>query len=169
MTHNKRVYKNPEEGTPLIKPIIMGCKTPILSVKYCSIIKPFRYENSPTIDRYSITCIVCPEENSEFLNYIKTLEKNEKVDTILKNETIKKNGEHIQTGNITVKFQGRDRIPTYSMESDGKAYPLPMEDEFKTGEQVVVVYDIMRYTKKNTMKTEHGINFKPVKILWYPK
>jgi hypothetical protein len=31
------------------------------------------------------------------------------------------------------------------------------------------VYDILRYTKKNTMTTEHALSFKPTCIYYYPK
>lgn len=168
----RQVYKNPKPGQPLISTISSGCKTPLLEIKYCNLVKPFYYPNSPTIPRYSITCVIEPEAHKEFLKGIQTIEKNEKVETIIKNDCVKVEDEHVTTGKLTVKFQSKDLIPVYLGD---KAYsrtegpqPIELEDELARGEKVIVVYDILRYTKKNTMKTEHGISFKPSCIYYYP-
>ena len=172
----KQVYKNPKIGQPLISVISTGCKTPILKVKFCNLFKPYYYANSPTIPRHSLTCVVDPEEHKEFLKGIQTIEKNESVETIIKNETIKEGTEHHLTGNVLIKFQSKDIIPIFVIESvkheDGSGYidepcPIELEDELAGGEEVMVEYDILRYTKKNTMKTEHGISFKPSKIFYF--
>lgn len=167
----KQVYKNPQPGQPLISTISSGCKTPPLEVKFCNLVNPFRYPNSPTIPRYSVTCVVDPEAHKEFLKGIQTIEKDEKVDSIIKNETQKENGEHLNTGKVLLKFQSKDIIPVF-MAGDfpkGQVPRIELEDELAKGERIVVVYDILRYTKKNTMKTEHGISFKPSCIYYYPK
>lgn len=170
MATAKQVYKNPQNGTPLISVISSGCKTPLLDIKFCNLIKPFYYPNSPTIPRYSITCLVDPEEHKEFLRGIQTIEKNEKVETIIKNDAVKEGSEHFTTGKVLVKFQSKENVPVYM----GGEFPrgecplIELEDELARGEKVVVVYDILRYTKKNTMKTEHGISFKPSCIYYYP-
>lgn len=173
MTQPRQVYRNPQVGQPLITTISSGCKTPLLEVKFCNLVKAFYYPNSPTVPRYSVTCVVDPELHKEFLKGIQTIEKNEKVETIIKNETVKENNEHLTTGKVLIKFQSKDIIPVYM---GGEAYPksegpqpVELEDELARGEKIVIVYDILRYTKKNTMKTEHGISFKPSCIYYYAK
>lgn len=173
MSQAKQVYKNPQPGQPLITTISTGCKTPILEVKFCNLINPYYYNNSPSIPRHSVTCIVDPEEHKEFLKSVQTIEKNEKVETIIKNETAKDGDTHTTTGKVLIKFQTKDKIPVYL---GGQAYgrdvgptQIELEDELARGEKIMVVYDILRYTKKNTMRTEHGISFKPSCIWLYPK
>ena len=86
MATPRQVYKNPQIGQPLITVISSGCKTPILEIKFCNLLKAFYYPNSPTIPRYSVTCLVDPAGHKDFLNGVQTIEKNEKVETIIKNE-----------------------------------------------------------------------------------
>lgn len=173
MATDKKVYKNPQPGQPLISTISTVCQTPKLEVKFCNLVKPYYYANSPTIPRYSITCVVDPELHKEFLKGIQTIEKNEEVDSIIKNETIREAGEHVTTGKVLIKFQSKDKIPVYSIQKgNGENFTpelIDLEDELAKGEDVVVTYDILRYTKKNTMKTEHGLSFKPTSIYYYPK
>lgn len=152
--------------------ISSGCKTPPLEIKFCNLVNPFYYPNSPTIPRYSVTCLVDPEIHKEFLKTIQTIEKNEKVESIIKNEISKIDGQHVNTGKVLIKFQSKEQIPVYvagaHSRTDGPT-PIDLEDELAAGEKVVVVFDILRYTKKNTMKTEHGISFKTSCIYLYPK
>jgi hypothetical protein len=173
MASAKQVYKNPKPGQPLISTISSGCHTPVLEVKFCSLVNPFRYPNSPTIPRYSVTCLIDPQENKDFLKGIQAIEKDEKVDSILKNETVKEGKEHVNTGKIMIKFQTKDIIPIYLGEEENFMEDNPsqveLEDELAAGERVMIVYDILRYTKKNTMQTEHGISFKPTRIWYFPK
>lgn len=171
MSQTKQVYKNPKPGQPLITTISSSCKTPPLEVKFCNLLKPYYYNNSPTIPRYSVTCLVDPEIHKEFLKGIQTIEKNENVETVIKNETKKdeSSGEHLTTGKVLMKFQGKDKVPVYIKNEKGEAIPIELEDELAPGEKVTVIYDILRYTKKNTMKMEHGISFKLSCIYYYPK
>lgn len=166
MSKQKYVYKNPQPGQPLITTISSGCVTPILSIKFCCLVRPFCYANS-TIPRYSITCIIDPKVNREFLTYIQTIEKNENIPTIIKNETIKEGNEHFNTGNMLIKFQSKEKIPVFLKTDTVNLEPLELEDEIAKGEKVSVTYSILRYTKKNTMNTEHGISFKPSCIHYY--
>lgn len=168
MTTQKQVYKNPQPGKPLITTISSGCKSPVLEIKFCNLIKAFYYPNSPTIPRYSITCLVDPTEHKEFLRGIQTIEKNEAVETIIKNDYVKENGENLTTGKVIIKFQSKDHIPVYVHYANQEPQQIELEDELARSEKVMVVYDILRYTKKNTMKTEHGISFKPSCIYYYP-
>lgn len=161
----KQVYKNPKPGQPLISTISSGCKTPVLEVKFCNLVNPFRYPNSPTVPRYSVTCVVDPEQHKEFLKGIQSIEQDEKVDSIIKNETIKEDDEHLTTGKVLLKFQSKDLIPVYIAENPTEQ--MELEDELAKGERIMIVYDILRYTKKNTMKIEHGLSFKPSCIYYY--
>lgn len=166
MSQTRQVYKNPKPGQPLISTISSGCKTPILEVKFCNLVNPYRYPNSPTIPRYSITCVVDPEIHKEFLKGIQTIEKDEKVDSIIKNEMEKQKDEQVTTGKVLVKFQSKEIIPVFLATEPPEA--ISLEDELAKGEKIVVIYDILRYTKKNTMKVEHGLSFKPSCIYYYP-
>lgn len=168
---SKQVYTNPRAGQPLISTISTGCHTPILEVKFCNLVKPFRYPNSPTVPRYSVTCVFDPKHHSEFINGIYAIEKDEKVDSILKNETEKLEGEHLTTGNILIKFQTKDIIPIYigGKFANGDVPKIELEDELAKGEKIMVIYDILRYTKKNSSTMEHGLSFKPTVIYYYPK
>jgi len=172
MTQSRPVYKNPKPGQPLITTISTGCHTPLLEVKFCNLIKPFYYPNSPTVPRYSVTCLVDPEKDKEFLKGIQTIEKNEQVDSIIKNDTVKENDGLVNTGKVLIKFQGKNLIPVFlGAQSNIKENLriMELEDELAKGEKIIVIYDILRYTKKNTMKTEHGISFKPSCIYYYPQ
>lgn len=173
MVQAKQVYKNPQAGQPLMSTISTGCKTPLLEVKFCNLVKPYYYANSPTIPRHSVTCVVDPEIHKEFLKAIQTIEKNEKVETIIKNETVKEGNEHLNTGKVLIKFQSKDLIPVYIADKEDTVnrdpQQLELEDELAKGEKIMVVYDILRYTKKNTMKIEHGLSFKPSCIYYYPR
>lgn len=170
MAPPRKVYRNPQVGQPLITTISSGCKTPILNIKFCNLVKPFYYPNSPTIPRYSITCLVCPELDKEFLKGIQTIERNEGVETIIKNDSAKLNEAYSNTGKLLIKFQSKELVPVYmvSEKEEEPAQIITLEDELAKSEKVVVVYDILRYTKKNMMKTEHGISFKPSCIYYYP-
>ncbi len=170
MATAQQVYKNPKPGQPLITTISSGCRTPVLEVKFCNLVNPFRYPNSPTIPRYSVTCVVDPEIHKEFLKGIQTIEKDEKVETIIKNETVKEQKEHLNTGKVLLKFQSKDIIPVFlgGEFPKGQIPRVELEDELAKGEKIVVVYDILRYTKKNTMKIEHGLSFKPTCIFYMP-
>lgn len=169
MPPSKQVYKNPNPGQPLISTISSGCKTPVLAVKFCNLVKPFFYPNSLTIPRYSITCLVDPEVDHEFIKTIQTIEKNESVDSIIKNDTAKEGGERVNTGKVLLKFQSKEIIPVFQAGTfeKGEAPAIDLEDELGKGERVVIYYDILRYTKKNTMKVEHGLSFKPTAIYLY--
>ena len=161
-----KVYKTPQSGQPLISTISTSCRTPTLEVKFCNLVNPYRYANSPTIPRYSVTCVIDPKLHEDFLNAIQCIEKSEEVDTIIKNETEKEGDKHLTTGKLLIKFQSKDVVPVFcgGEYAKGETPKIELEDELQKGEKIVVVYDILRYTKKNTMKTEHGISFKPICI-----
>lgn len=166
---SEKVYKNPamKDGNPLISSISTGCKTPILSVKYCNIRRPFYYPNSPGVPRYSVTCVLDPVENKEFISNIQKIEKQEGVDTILKVERVREGDDESETKNVLIKFQSKDIVPVYVLGEDGNPSQIKLEDDFARGEKISVVYDIVRYTKKG-LKLEHGLSFKVSCIYYYP-
>lgn len=61
------------------------------------------------------------------------------------------------------------KIPTYVIEGEGKPEEIDLQDELAKGEKIYIMYDVLRYTKKNSMKTEHGLSFKPTAIYYFPK
>lgn len=162
-------YKNPKAPNQLITTISQGCKTPIIPIKFCNLIKPFYYPNSPTIPRYSITCVLEKDKHDKFLTGLQTIEKNEGVDSIIKKDSIKSGDERLYSGHLIIKFQSKDVIPIFIKNEDLDDMPVNLEDEFAPGEYVSVIFDILRYTKKNTIDVEHGLSFKPTTIFYYPE
>lgn len=164
-------YKNPNPtpGVPLITTISTGCKTPKMEVKYCNLVNPFYYPNSPKIPRYSVTCVIDPEEHREFLEAIQTIEQNEKVESVIKHDSIKdsESGKMVTSGKLNIKFQSKDKVPIF-IQKDGVDEEIELEDEFARGEKIEVVYEIIRFTKKNSINVQHGITFKPTLIYFYP-
>lgn len=169
MATTKPVYKNQKAGQPLLSVICSGIKTPVLEVKFSTLVKPFYYQNSPSIPRYSITCVVDPKEHAEFLKNIQGIEKNEKVESIIKNDSVKEGDEHLNTGKFLMKFQSKEKIPVYvgGRNIDEKQEQIELEDELARGERIMVVFDILRYTKKNTVNTEHGLSFRPSCVYYF--
>jgi hypothetical protein len=160
-------FQGPPTGKPLISTISAECKTPVLEIKYSNIIMPFYYPNSPNIPRYSVTCYAEPVKHKNFLASIQAIEKNEGVASILKADYKKEEGELVTTGKVIVKFQTKDHIPIF-IEEDGEVVPYDLKEELQRGEKISVVYDILRYTKKNSLDTEHALSFKPTAIYYYP-
>lgn len=171
MAIQKQVYKSPSKKQSLISVVVSGCKSPILPVKFCNLVRPFYYPNSPTIPRYSVATSFCPEENSEFLKGIQSIEQNEGVESIIKHDSTKDGGEYTNTGRLLVKFQTKNKVPVYTRkvgQKEEEAEEIELQDELARGEMVQVVYEVLRYTKKNTDPVQHGLSFKPTKIFYYP-
>jgi hypothetical protein len=148
MAKQNKVYKNPQAGQPLISVISSGLKSPILEIKFCNILKPFYYPNSPTIARYSITCLVDPEEHKEFLNGLRTIEANEKVASIIKPDAAKEGKQYLTTGKFLVKFQTKENIPIYVQYEDQEPEQIELEDEIAKGEKVSVIFTSCVIQKK---------------------
>ena len=149
--------------------LVSGKKTPIIEVKFCNLLKPFFYPNSPNVPRYSVTCTFDPEMHKEFLASIQTIESREGVESALKSESKKNSAsEYESTGKVIVKFQTKNKIPVFAIENKA-AEEVELEDELATGEKVCVMFDILRYTKKNTLSGDHGLSFKPTAIYFYPE
>jgi hypothetical protein len=171
MAIQNQIYKNPSKKNSYITVVVSGCKSPILPIKFSNLIRPFYYPNSPTIPRYSLATSFHPKKHETFLRTIQTIEQNENVDSIIKVESIKEGDGYRETGNLLIKFQTKVLIPVFMVgegKSDDEGEEMVLEDELARGEMVKVVYDVLRYTKKNTEPTSFGISFKPVKVLYYP-
>lgn len=165
----KKTYRAPTEGQPLMSVIVSGCKTPVVDVKFSNLTKPFFYPNSPSVPRYSITCVFDPSIHGEFIGHIQTIERHEKVESVLKPETRKEGETAVHTGKILLKFQSKHKIPIYVIEGQNAPEEIDLQDEFAKGESVYLLYDVLRYTKKNSLKSEHGITFKPTAVYYFPK
>lgn len=161
-------YKNPyTSGQPLLVTISSNCKTPMMKVKFCNLVKPYYYANSPKIARYSVTCVIDPDENIEFIEGIQSIEKNERVPSIIKQETEKRSSEYVTSGNVILKFQTKDIVPIFIKDEKGEQQ-IELIDDLAAGENVSIIYDILRYTKKSSQGSEHGLSFKLTKVYYYP-
>lgn len=163
----KAIYKA-KAGTPLLTTISAGCKTPLLEIKFCNLLNPYYFKNSPNVPRYSVTCVVDPDEHQKFMSDTQAIEKNEGVPAIMKEELVSIDDVACFSGKLLVKFQGKDIIPVYKVDEKNNPVRLELEDELERGEFVVVIYDILRYTNKNS-DIKHGISFKPTAVFYYPK
>lgn len=141
--------------------VLTGAKTPKLKVKFCNICNPFYYNNSPAIPRYSITCILDPKLDKAFIDVIKKIESEENSTSVLKEELVrgKNENETMKSGRYLVKFQGKDKVPVYLNKSNGTTIEYRIENELDMDSSVIVLYDVIRYVKKDTQ--EKGLNFKP--------
>jgi len=172
MAIQKQVYKSPEKKKSLMSVVVSGCKTPVLSVKFCNLVRPFYYPNSPTIPRYSVATVFNPENHKEFFRAIQTIEQNEGVESIIKPDSKKVGEEYEESGNLLIKFQTRNQIPVFAIKNGQKeeeAEEIELQDELARGEMIQVVYEVLRYTKKNTNPQEYGLSFKPLKIFYFPE
>ena len=97
------------------------------------------------------------------------MEKNEGVESVLKNEANKSEDNYINTGKILLKFQSKNKIPTFVIEGAAQPEEIDLQDELAKGEKIYIMYDVLRYTKKNSIRAEHGISFKPTAIYYFPK
>lgn len=165
-------YSAPKEGASLVTVISTGMTTPIVQIKYSTLVAPFYYPNSPSVPRFSVTCVFDPKLHNDFLQNLQKIEKAHKVETVIKNETEKNEGELYHTGKFLIKFQDRKKIPVYENDFEESQEGLPpelleLESELQKDEQVSIVFNIMRFTKKNTAQVEHGISLVPTAIHLY--
>lgn len=168
-TPERRQYKAPTQGASLMTTLFTGLKTPIVEVKFSNLIKPFYYPNSPNIPRYSVTCALNPEVHEAFIESVARIEKTENVESILKNDSSKEEDGYIQTGKILLKFQSKNKVPTFVIEGDGHPEEIDLQDELAKGEKIHVMYDVLRFTKKNSLTAQYGLSFKPTAIYFYPQ
>lgn len=143
----------------LTKVLLKNYSSPVLKVKYCSLAKPFFYPSSPNIPRYSVTCILDPVKDKEFLKVIREIEEKDKIDNSLKDDTQKdrETGEVSTTGRYLIKFSGKEKIPVSYVKNDKALSPDMLVEELKYGTECSVIFDVVQFTKKDTK--EKGLSF----------
>ena len=169
----KKIYKNTQKSSPLLVTISSGCKTPLIQVKFSNLVKPFYYPNSPSIPRYSVTCTFDALANEQFIKNLQVIEENEGVESILKFDKESDS----ENPRMLVKFQTKNIVPIFiqfppspiSEELNSEPELIQLEDEFAKNEDIIVVYDILRYTPKFSQGNQHALSFKPTAIYYYPK
>ena len=89
----------------------------------------------------------------------------------MKQKSEKNGNTYLKTGKVIIKFQTKEIIPVYVGTPDLQPpfENIKLEDELAPGEHVRIIYDILRYTKKNTSATEHALSFKPTAVFYFPK
>jgi len=153
------MYQAPVAGKALTSVVVQGLRTPILRAKFCNNQKPFYYPNSPQIPRYSITCLVDPEADAEFIKTISSIEKRENsAQTVLKADITKNDGGFVNTGLCLLKFN--DKKPIVVVQRIGEELsPYSSHEDLPMGSEVMIDFDIIRYTKKGS--SEVGLSLRP--------
>lgn len=171
-TAPRPVYERPVAGQPVTSILQKDIKSPKLKVKFSNIVNPFHYPNSPTVPRWSITCLIEPEIDHDFIDRIEKLETRENVknSNTLKDDTLKdREGQLLKSGKFLMKFQTRDKIPVIVVKTGFPAVPAELKQEIAFGDQVIIVFDIMRYTKRGvSLDMSKGISYQPTLIYLYP-
>lgn len=168
------VYQRPVAGQAVTSILYKDAKTPKIKVKFSNIINPFRYPNSPTIPRWSITCLLDPgiESDHEFIGKIEKLEAKESIQgsQTLKDDVFKdREGQIVKSGKYIMKFQTRDKIPVIVMKPGFPQIPAELKQEIAFGDSVIIVFDVVRYTKKGvSIEMNKGISYQPKMIYLYP-
>jgi hypothetical protein len=168
----KPSYEVPKVGQPVTSIIQTDARTPKLKVKFCNIITPFHYPNSPGVPRYSVTCVLDPEEHRDFIEKIIKLEKKENIigSQTLKEDVFKdESGHMVKSGKFNMKFQTRDKIPVVVVKEGFPNTPTEIKNEIVFGDQVVIIFEVMRYTKKGlSSDMNKGISYQPKLVYLYP-
>lgn len=167
----KPVYQRPIPGQPVTSILVKDARSPKLKVKFSNVFNPFFYPNSPTVPRWSITCLVCPDKDSQFAQFIQDLEEREKIkESSLKEDVLKdRDGQIVKTGQYQIKFQTRDKIPVIVCKPGFPQIPAEIKQEIAFGDRAEVVFDVMRYTKKGvSMDMNKGISYQPKLIYLHP-
>ncbi len=166
------VYQRPVSGQAVTSIIQKDYKSPKLKVKFSNIFIPFYYPNSPTVARWSVSCLVDPEIDQEFVQNISAIEEAENVQgsQTFKDDVYKdRDGQIIKSGKFLMKFQTKDKIPVIVIKAGFPEVPADMKQEISFGDYAVVVFDIVKYTKKNVpFELNKGISYQPKMIYLYP-
>lgn len=166
------IYQRPVAGQAVTSIIFQNAKTPRVKVKFSNVVNPFRYPNSPTIDRWSITTIFHPDKHFEFIGQIEKLEAKEDIkdSQTLKDDVIKdREGQIVKSGNFIMKFQTRDKIPVIVMKPGFPQVPAELKQEIAFGDEVIILFDVLRYTKKGLASDANkGVSYQPKMIYLYP-
>ncbi len=168
------VYQRPVPGQAVTSILHKQVKTPKIKVKFSNVVNAFYYPNSPTVPRWSITCLLDPdkEQDQEFIAKIERLESRENIQGshTLKDDVFKdRDGQIVKSGKYIMKFQTRDKIPVIVVKPGFPQIPAELKQEVAFGDQVIVVFDIVRYTKKGmSVEMNKGISYQPVLIYLHP-
>ena len=168
------VYQRPVAGQAVTSVLYKDAKTPKLKVKFSNVVTPFYYPNSPSIPRWSITCLLDSEStlDYEFMQKIEQLEAKENIQgsQTLKDDVMKdRDGQLVKSGKTIMKFQTRDKIPVIVVKEGFPQIPANLKEEIAFGDHVVLVFDIVRYTKKGfSAEMNKGVSYQPKMIYLYP-
>lgn len=166
------VYQRPVAGQAVTSILYKDAKTPKLKVKFSNVVNPFNYPNSPTVPRWSITCLLDPELDVEFISKIEKLEAKESIQgsQTLKDDVFKdREGQIVKSGKYIMKFQTRDKIPVIVMKPGFPQIPAELKQEIAFGDSVILIFDIVRYTKKGvSIDMNKGVSYQPKMIYLYP-
>lgn len=167
----KNFYNRPVAGQPVTSVIAQNIETPLLRVKFSNIVNPFFYPNSPTVPRYSITCVLEPDSHEQFIKKLIHIEKKEGIidSQIFKDEIFKDtSGQVFKTGNHLIKFQNRERVPVTIVQEGEESLLESLITEIPPDNKVKVVFDIIRYSKRVPYgQPSKGISYQPKMIFLY--
>ena len=156
-------YRKPAPPRSLTPTLISGWKTPKLKVIFSNVIKPYYYPNVPQVPRYSITLVVDPIKNMDFVDQVTKMEKNENCATQFRVEIKKdENGFSNPTGKYLMKFHTREDIPIFKLEN-GKPVPFELTKEIPRDSELEITFDVSRYTSKQN--GQNGLLSKATQIL----
>lgn len=166
------VYQRPVAGQPVTSILYKDAKTPKLKVKFSNVVTPFHYPNSPSVPRWSITCLLDPEKDHEFISKIEKLEEKENIQgshTLKDDVFTDRDGQVVKSGKYLMKFQTRDKIPVIVVKAGFPQIPAELKEEIAFGDSVIIVLDIVRYTKRGVSSDMNkGISYQPKMIYLYP-
>lgn len=161
-------YKRPIPGQPVNNALHKDIRTPKFKIKFSNLYKPFFYDSSPMVPRYSVTCVIDPDTHLDFIERLIALETREGITeaATLKDEVFKNaEGAMVATGKHLMKFQSKDR-PTVIFPEDKSAQ---LTRELVEGDEVIICFDIVRYNKKNPNgPSTKGLSYQPKTIFIYP-
>lgn len=161
-------YKRPVAGQPVNHALHKDIRTPRFKIKFSNIYKPFFYDSTPMVPRYSVTCVIDPDHHTDFIERLIALETREGVSeaNTLKDEVYKNvEGAMVNTGKHLMKFQAKDKPTIVFPGSNGAT----LTRELVEGDEVIVMFDIVRYNKKNPNgASTKGLSYQPKTIYIYP-
>lgn len=154
----KKEHLETKEKNEFVNRVEKTIKTPIAPIKYCYLAKPFFYPGS-YVPRYSVTLLFDKnnEDQKKFLENLEEMATKNNVDSL---------GYLTEEGLISIKFQGKDTVKTYTVDF-GKKTPkeVELEHDLPEGFQASVVFELNTYFNKKTQK--NGFNFCPKKVIFH--
>jgi hypothetical protein len=158
------IYKKPVAGQPIMQPVCTSVRTPVVKVRWCNILKPFHYPKSPSVARYSITCLLDPNnsEHETFIKNLRLMEHKEGTETVLKDDIAKnEHGDPVKSGLHIIKFQTKDPIKVLKRVGKDER-EIKIDSELPYGSEVVITFDVIRYQQRIlNQDPRKGLNFRP--------